>query len=187
MSDNKVAAMEYEMNKKIEAAKCEVEAASADARTTVLEERSYAALVIANRELGQQKEREHQSLVHNSELKAKDYKIAKAKQQTENYFDAASAVNEKVRELALKKRVGVDELKIQHKARVRELQSKHVSFIDAKKRDITQLQNHGNRLMEMMYDMADEVGEQQKVTRNASKSAMVVSKLARQRLVEMND
>ena len=31
------------------------------------------------------------------------------------------------------------------------------------------------------------MGEQQKVTRNASKSAMVLSKLSRLRLVEMND
>ena len=41
--------------------------------------------------------------------------------------------------------------------------------------------------MEMMYDMEDKVGEQQKVTRNASKSAMVLLKLAKLRLVEMND
>ena len=81
----------------------------------------------------------------------------------------------------------VDELNIQHNARVQELQSKHVAIIDAKKRDITQLQNHGNELMEMIYDMAEKVGEQQKVTRNASKSAMVLSNLARLRLVEMND
>ena len=40
MADNKVAAMKDEMNKKIGAAKCEVQAASADARTTVLAERS---------------------------------------------------------------------------------------------------------------------------------------------------
>ena len=38
-----------------------------------------------------------------------------------------------------------------------------------------------------MYDMEEEVGEQQKVTRNASKSTMVLSKLARLRLVEMNN
>ena len=85
--------------------------------------------------------------------------------------------------MVLKNIVEVDELKIQHKARVQELQSKHVAVIDANKRDITQLQNHGNELMEMMYDMSDNVGEQQKLTRNASKSAMVLSKLARQRLV----
>ena len=36
MADNKVSAMEDEMNKKIGAAKCDLEAASADARTTVL-------------------------------------------------------------------------------------------------------------------------------------------------------
>ena len=89
--------------------------------------------------------------------------------------------------MALKNRVEVDELKIQHKDRVRELQSKHVAVINAKKRDITQLQNHGNELMEMMYDMEDKVGEQQKVRRNASKSAMVLSKLEQLRLVEMND
>ena len=132
------------MNKKIGAAKCEVEAASADARTTVLAERSYTALVIAKREGGHKKEIERQSLVHNSKIKAKDHEIAKAKQQTEKYFDAASAANAKVRELALKNIVEVDELKIQHKARVRELQSKHVGVVDVKKRDITQLQNHGN-------------------------------------------
>ena len=57
--------------------------------------------------------------------------------------------------MALKNRVGVDELNIQHKARVRELQSKHVAVIDEKMRDIIQLHNHGNELMEMMYDMAD--------------------------------
>ena len=39
----------------------------------------------------------------------------------------------------------------------------------------------------MMYDMVEKVGEQQKVTRNASTSAMVLSKLARLRLVEMNN
>ena len=83
----------------------------------------------------------------------------------------------RVRELALKNRVKVDELKIQHKARVREFQLKHVVFIDSTKRDITQLQNHGNELMEKMYDMADEVGGQQKVTRNASKSEMVFPSL----------
>ena len=37
MADNKVAAMKDEMNKKIGAAKCEVQAASADALTAVLE------------------------------------------------------------------------------------------------------------------------------------------------------
>ena len=36
MTDNKVATVEDEINKKIGAAKCEVEAASADACTTVL-------------------------------------------------------------------------------------------------------------------------------------------------------
>ena len=41
MADNKVATMKDEMNKKIGAAKCEVEDASADARITVLAERSY--------------------------------------------------------------------------------------------------------------------------------------------------
>ena len=87
----------------------------------------------------------------------------------------------------MKNRVKVDWLKIQHKARVRELQSKNVAVIDAKMRDITQLPNHGNELMEMMYGMEDKVGEQQKVTRNASKSAMVLLKLAKLRLVDMND
>ena len=53
--------------------------------------------------------------------------------------------------------------------------------IDANIRDIIQLQNHGNEFMEMMYDMADGVGEQEKVTRNASKSAMVLSELAKLR------
>ena len=48
--DNKVAAMKDGMNKKIGAAKCEVQAASADARTTVLAERSYTALVTAKRD-----------------------------------------------------------------------------------------------------------------------------------------
>ena len=62
-----------------------------------------------------------------------------------------------------------------------------MAVIDTKKRDITQLQNHGNELMEMMYDMADELGGKQNVTHNVSKSAMVFSKLARLRLVEMND
>ena len=41
MSDNKFSAMKDEMNKKIGADKCEVQAASDDARTTVLVERSY--------------------------------------------------------------------------------------------------------------------------------------------------
>ena len=59
---------------------------------------------------GNKKERERQYLVHNSELKSKDYDIAKAKQQIENYCDAASAANANVRELALKNRVEVDEL-----------------------------------------------------------------------------
>ena len=36
MVDNKVFPMKYEMNKKIGAAKCEVQAASGDARTSVL-------------------------------------------------------------------------------------------------------------------------------------------------------
>ena len=49
MADNKVAAMKDEMNKKIGAAKYEVQAASADACTTVLSESSYIALVIAKR------------------------------------------------------------------------------------------------------------------------------------------
>ena len=89
--------------------------------------------------------------------------------------------------MALNNRVKLDELKIQHKARVRELQSKHVAVINAKNRDITQLQNHGNELMEMMYDMADELGGKQNVTHNVSKSAMVLSKLAQLRLVYMND
>ena len=83
MADNKLASMEDEMNKKIGAAKCEVEAASADARTTVLAERFYTALVIDEREGGHRKEREHQSLVHNFKIKSKDYRITKAKQQTE--------------------------------------------------------------------------------------------------------
>ena len=41
--------------------------------------------------------------------------------------------------------------------------------------------------MEMMYNMADEVGEQHQLTRNASKSTMVLSMLARLSLVEMNN
>ena len=57
MADNKVSAMKDEMNKKIGAAKCEVKAASADARTTVLTERSYTALVTAKREGDHKKER----------------------------------------------------------------------------------------------------------------------------------
>ena len=65
MADNKLAAMEDEMNKKIGAAKSEVEAASTDARTIVLVERSYTALVTAKREGDHKKEREHKSLVHN--------------------------------------------------------------------------------------------------------------------------
>ena len=89
--------------------------------------------------------------------------------------------------MALKNRLEVDELKIQHKARVREVQLKRVAVINANMRDITQLQNHGNELMEMMYDMTDKVGEQQKVTHNASNYSMVLSKLAQLRLVEMND
>ena len=60
--------------------------------------------------------------------------------------------------MALKNMVEVDELKIQHKARVQGIQSKYVAVIDAKKRYITQLQNHGNELTEMMYDMTDKVG-----------------------------
>ena len=60
--------------------------------------------------------------------------------------------------MALKNRVEVDELNIQHKARVRELQSKYMAAIDTKMRDITQLQNHGNEWMEMMYDMEVKVG-----------------------------
>ena len=57
MTDNKVAAMEDEMNKKIGAAKCKVEYASADACTTVLEERSYTSLVTANSEGYHKKEK----------------------------------------------------------------------------------------------------------------------------------
>ena len=57
MADKKFAAMEDEMNKKIGAAKCEVEAASSDSRTTILEERSYTALVTAKREGSHNKER----------------------------------------------------------------------------------------------------------------------------------
>ena len=139
MADNKVAAMEDEMNKKIGAAKCEVEAASDDSRTTVLAEMLYTALVTAKREVDHKKEMERQSLVHNSKIKAKDYEISKVKQQTEKYCGVSSAANVKVRELALKNILKVDELKIQHKARVQGLQSKHVAVIEAKKRDITQL------------------------------------------------
>ena len=62
---NKVSAMKDEMNKKIGAAKCEVQAASVDARTTVLAQRSYTALVTAKREGDHKKERKHKSLVHN--------------------------------------------------------------------------------------------------------------------------
>ena len=81
----------------------------------------------------------------------------------------------------------VDELKIQQKVKVQELQTKNVAVIDAKMRYISQLQNHGNELMEMIYYIADKVGEQQKITRNASKSAIIFSKLAEHRLVEMNN
>ena len=80
MADNKVAAMEDETNKNIGASKCEVEAVSADERTNVFSERSYTALVTAKREGDNRKERERQSLVHNSKIKPKDYKIAKANQ-----------------------------------------------------------------------------------------------------------
>ena len=100
MLDNKVSAIEDEMNKKIGAAKCEVQAASADARNTVLAERLYTALVTAKREgyhrRDHKKERERQYLVHNSKIKAKDYEIAKAKQQTEKYCNVASASNANV-------------------------------------------------------------------------------------------
>ena len=84
MSDNKVAAMKYEINKKIGATKCELQAASADALTAVLAERSYTALVTAKREGDHKKERRRQYLVHNSKIKSKDYNIAKAKQQTKS-------------------------------------------------------------------------------------------------------
>ena len=50
MADNEVAAMKDEINRKIGAAKCEVQAASAYACTIILAERSYTALVIAKRE-----------------------------------------------------------------------------------------------------------------------------------------
>ena len=112
MADNKVAAMKDEINKKIGAAKCEVQAASADARTTVLAERLYTAVVTAKREgdhkRDHKKERERQSLVQKSKIKAKDYLISKVKQQTEKYCNVASAANANVRELALKNRVEVD-------------------------------------------------------------------------------
>ena len=49
MADNKVSAMKDEMSKMIGAAKCEVQVASADARTTVLAESSYTALVTDKR------------------------------------------------------------------------------------------------------------------------------------------
>ena len=55
MADNIVSAMEDEMNKKIGAAKCDLEAASADARTTVLSDRSYTELVTSKREGGNKK------------------------------------------------------------------------------------------------------------------------------------
>ena len=97
MADNKVAAMEDEMNKKIGAAKCEVESASADARTTVLVERSYTAFVTAKREGGHKKDIERQSIVHNSKIISKDYEIDKSKQNTEKYCDADSAATSKVR------------------------------------------------------------------------------------------
>ena len=71
MTDNKVAAMEDEINKKIGAAKCEVEAASSDLLTTVLAERFYTELVTAKREGGHKKEIERQSLFHNSKIKSK--------------------------------------------------------------------------------------------------------------------
>ena len=48
MADNKVTVMEDEMNKKIGAAKCELEAASAGVRTMVFADRLYTALVTAN-------------------------------------------------------------------------------------------------------------------------------------------
>ena len=191
MADSKVAAMKDEMNKKIRAAKCEVQYASGDARTTVLAESLYRELVTANREgdhkRDHKKEIERQSLVHKYKIKAKDDEIEKTNQQTEKYCNVASAANAKVRELALKNRLEVYELKIQHTSRVKELQLKHVDVIKKKMRYITQLQNHGNDLMEMMYDMEEKVGEQQKVTRNTSKYDMVLSKLAQLRLVEMND
>ena len=49
MADNKVAAMKDEINKKIGAAKCEVQAASADSRTAVFPEISYTALFTSKR------------------------------------------------------------------------------------------------------------------------------------------
>ena len=51
MEDNKVATMKDETNKDIRAAKCEVQAASADASTTVFAERSYTELVTPKREV----------------------------------------------------------------------------------------------------------------------------------------
>ena len=100
MSDNKVSAMRDEMNNNIGSAKCEVQAVSADACTTVLSERLYTALVTAKRERyhkrDHKKERERQSLVHNSKIKAKDYDIAKKKEQTEKYCNVASAADAKV-------------------------------------------------------------------------------------------
>ena len=55
MAYNKVSTMEDEMNKKIGAAKCEVEAASDYARTTVFAESSYTSLVISKKEGGNRK------------------------------------------------------------------------------------------------------------------------------------
>ena len=86
--------------RRLGATKCEVQAASADARTTVLAKTSYIALVIAKREGdhkgNHKKERERQSLVHNSIIKSKDYEISKANQQTEKYYNVATSANAKV-------------------------------------------------------------------------------------------
>ena len=49
IADNKVAAIKDEMNKKIGADKCEVQAASADSRTAVFPEISYTALFTSKR------------------------------------------------------------------------------------------------------------------------------------------
>ena len=176
-------------------------AAAADAHSTVLAERSYSAHVTARREGVHKKAIERQEIVHECEMVAKDEEIMKGKQLTVKECEVASHSKSKLKEvteksvmeisviksdhkakvklLQEKHSVEVSTMKIQYKARVLALTSKQMAVIDVKKRKIAQLRSDGGALLDILLEMP----RIEKAAKDRSKSSADMRKLTERRLV----
>ena len=186
MADNKVAAMREDVSNQLEEAASQVAAAQADARTTVRAERQFTSHTTSRMEVQHQKELQRQSLSHVLAMAAKDLHVIKAEQQSEEYRQEVEATHAELHQLKLKHQEVIDALKINFKESVRSQQAKHIDEIAVKKREIARLENDGMQLTDIMNDVVGKLEEQEKIAREATKSAEKSAKLAAQRLEDRN-